>query len=347
MGRATAAAVLLRDDVVLVARPVSGVLLRSDDGELPARPCARVSGLVRAAAASSSTTTSSSAVLERRGNQIHFNPRLLELAARIITSPHGLARYGPEIRKDAWSGPFALCAIRSGPAEPSPRWPNAIVRLCSGAMRWPTNGAGPTMRPPHRRRGLRRRTAPLAAAAAAPVLTPIGSAGALAQDHLRALRSQRLLDPAGSRGTPADPGRLRHRVRILDGAAEIARHHAAMTGTAGPRPGASAGSAADQAQSPRRHARRPPGASRSGERRPAGAGLRRRRIGRQSRPRNCFSCWISTAPPLCAAPSAKPWNAIRRAPLRSPSCCAGTSLHAVAARSQPASASSSARRSPS
>ena len=42
--------VLLRDDVVVFARSVSGVLLRSDDGELPARPRACVSSLERPAA---------------------------------------------------------------------------------------------------------------------------------------------------------------------------------------------------------------------------------------------------------------------------------------------------------
>ena len=71
--------VLLRDDLVLVAGVVSGVLLRSDDGELPARPCACVS-LVFRRGKSRLYDNLKSAVLERHGSQIHFNPRLLELA---------------------------------------------------------------------------------------------------------------------------------------------------------------------------------------------------------------------------------------------------------------------------
>ena len=42
----SAPVLLLRDDLVLVAGAVSGVLLRSDHGELPAGPCARLPGLV-------------------------------------------------------------------------------------------------------------------------------------------------------------------------------------------------------------------------------------------------------------------------------------------------------------
>src|SRR6266446_2208799 len=41
------------------------------------------------------------------------------------------------------------------------------------------------------------------------------------------------------------------------------------------------------------------------------------------KPHNCCGCWNCTAWPLCAAPSGKRWNGIRRAPHRSPSCCAG------------------------
>ena len=82
-----------------------------------------------------------SAVLERRGNQIQFHPRLIELSAHYHFA-RGLARYAPAIRKAAWNEPSAMCAIRSGRAGPSPRWPNAIARPYSGATRWRTNGAG-------------------------------------------------------------------------------------------------------------------------------------------------------------------------------------------------------------
>jgi hypothetical protein len=44
--------------------------------------------------------------------------------------------------RDAWSEPSAMSAIRSGRAGPLPRWPNAIVKLYSGATRLRTSGAG-------------------------------------------------------------------------------------------------------------------------------------------------------------------------------------------------------------
>ena len=65
-------------------------------------------------------------------------------------------------------------------------------------------------RRPHGRRCLRRRTAPLAASSAAPLLHRPDRDRALAQDHLCAFRSQRLLHPAGSGRTAADPGGLRY-----------------------------------------------------------------------------------------------------------------------------------------
>ena len=77
---------LLRDHAVLVAGAVSGVLLRPDDGELPARPRARLSSLVWTARVILYDNLKS-CVLERRGDQIHFNPRLLELALTITSSP--------------------------------------------------------------------------------------------------------------------------------------------------------------------------------------------------------------------------------------------------------------------
>ena len=42
--------------------------------------------------------------------------------ARIITLLLVPVRYGPEIKKGAWSEPFFMCASRSGPAERLPLW---------------------------------------------------------------------------------------------------------------------------------------------------------------------------------------------------------------------------------
>ena len=85
-----------------------------------------------------------SAVLERRGDQIHFNPRLLELPLTTI-SPHVLAKCGREIKKAAWREPFGMYGIPSGPAASSLLWRSAIARRWCGAMKWRTSAAGPTI----------------------------------------------------------------------------------------------------------------------------------------------------------------------------------------------------------
>jgi hypothetical protein len=97
-----------------------------------------------------------SAVLERRGTQILFNPRLVELTAHFtaqacqvravcIATAHAYARtvaWPTAIRKGAWNEPSAMCATPSGPDGPSLRWPNAIARLGSGVIKWRIHGAG-------------------------------------------------------------------------------------------------------------------------------------------------------------------------------------------------------------
>jgi hypothetical protein len=75
----TAGAELLRDDLVLVACPVSGVFLRSNDGELSARHVHAFTSL-QVSTRVPLYDKLKSAVLERRGSLVHFNPRLLELA---------------------------------------------------------------------------------------------------------------------------------------------------------------------------------------------------------------------------------------------------------------------------
>jgi transposase len=85
-----------------------------------------------------------SAVLERRGNRIHFNPRLLELAADYHFAPRPCqVRAGNQ--RVAWSEPFGMCAIPSGRDAPLPPWRNAIVRRWRGATKWRTSAAGPTI----------------------------------------------------------------------------------------------------------------------------------------------------------------------------------------------------------
>ena len=144
-----------------------------------------------------------SAVLERRGNEIHFNPRLMELCAHyhFVARPCQV-RAGNQkgrverairyVRDSFWAGRSfttlaecnrqALALARSGGA------PAALARR----------------RQPHRRRSLRRRTA--APAANSRSSFPDGSvrAGAGRENHLCSFRSQRLLDPARSRRPPTD-----------------------------------------------------------------------------------------------------------------------------------------------
>jgi len=116
---------------------------RPDDGELPG-------GHVRAFDAWSGEPrvvlydNLRSAVLERRGDQIHFNPRLLK-GRRTITSCHVLARCVRETKKAAWKEPFGMYAIRSGPGASSPLWRSAIARRWCGGMKSRTDAPGLTI----------------------------------------------------------------------------------------------------------------------------------------------------------------------------------------------------------
>jgi len=87
-----------------------------------------------------------SAVLERRGNQIHFNPRLLELAAQYHFAPRPCqVRAGNQkgrverairyVRDSFWAGRSLL------------PWRSVIARRWRGATKWRTSAAGPTIAP--------------------------------------------------------------------------------------------------------------------------------------------------------------------------------------------------------
>jgi len=85
-----------------------------------------------------------SAVLERHGSQIHFNPRLLELAAHYHFVPRPC-----QVRAGNQKGRVerAIRYVRDSfwqPA-PSPRWRSAIARRSSGATRWRINVPGRTI----------------------------------------------------------------------------------------------------------------------------------------------------------------------------------------------------------
>jgi len=163
-----------------------------------------------------------SAVLERRGNEIHFNRRLMELCAHY----HFVAR-PCQVRAGNQKGRVerAIRYVRESfwPVVPSLPSPNATGRRCSGAIRWRTADVG-RRRQPHGCRGIRRRTTTLADSSVHPFPTDLILPCARPND-LCPLRSQRLLDSARSGGTPTDDRRFRHAGANPRRTAEIARHH--------------------------------------------------------------------------------------------------------------------------
>ena len=222
-----------------------------------------------------------SAVLERRGNQILFHPaadrveRALSLRSAALPGARGQSE-----RTRGTSHPLCARFVLGGPhlhhagRMQSPGFALARSSRAPTALAW--------RRPPHRRRCLRRRTAPLAASCAASLLHRPDRDRALAQDHLCSLRSQRLLHPAGSGRTAVDLGGLRYQRAH---SRWLLRDRPSCTHLRSPparaRSRASGSRAQDQAQSIPLHARRPLGASRAGEQNAFGSGLRTRRIGRR------------------------------------------------------------------
>jgi transposase len=84
-----------------------------------------------------------SAVLERRGNQILFHPRL-ELSAHYHFAPRPCqVRAGNQKGRVERAIRYVRDSFWAGRAAPSPRWPNAIARLCSGAIKSRISAAGP------------------------------------------------------------------------------------------------------------------------------------------------------------------------------------------------------------
>ena len=165
--------VLLRDDVVLFARPVSGVLLRSDDGELPARPRACLSSLERPAARDSLRQSQERrAGAARQPDSFQSPPDRAERALSLrATALPGARRQSERARGTGHS----LCArfLLGGPHlhhAGRMQSPGLAVARSGGA-----SAALAGRRQPHRRRGLRRRTAAPAASAAALLSAPTGS----------------------------------------------------------------------------------------------------------------------------------------------------------------------------
>ena len=165
-----------------------------------------------------------SAVLERRGNEIHFNPRLLELCAHyhFVARPCQV-RAGNQkgrverairyVRDSFWAG-RAFTTLAECNRQ-------ALALARSGGAPAPLAGR----RQPHRRQVFAEEQPRLLPHPLHPFSTDLDRAGAVRQDHLCPFRSQRLLDSARSRRPPTDPGGLRHAGAHPGGTAEIARHH--------------------------------------------------------------------------------------------------------------------------
>ena len=223
-----------------------------------------------------------SAVLERRGDQIHFNPRLLELAAHYHFAPRPCqVRAGNQkgrverairyVRDSFWAGRvFTTLAECNRQALV---WRDEVAHQ----RRWPDDSA---------------RTVAQAFAEEQPRLLPL-PLHPFNTDRMETVRSRKTIYvhfdlndysiPPEAVGRPLTLVASDTDVRILDGAAEIARHHRSYD-----RQQVILDPAHEQAllrtkrKALHAHACGPPRAGRSGKRSLAGAGLRRGRIGRQS-----------------------------------------------------------------
>ncbi len=164
-----------------------------------------------------------SAVLERRGNEIHFNPRLMELCAHYHFVPRPCqVRAGNQKGRRAC---HSLCT-RILLGRPLLHYPR---RMQSAGIAMARSGGAPAAlagrRQPHRRRGLRRRTT-LPAAQTRPyfstdLVLPVRAAKTI---YVRFDLNDYSIPPeaVGCQLTIVASDSL---VRILEGTAEIARHH--------------------------------------------------------------------------------------------------------------------------
>ena len=262
-----------------------------------------------------------SAVLERRGNQILFHPRLIELSAHYHFAPRPCqVRAGNQkgrverairyVRDSFWAGrTFTTLAECNRQAL---LWRDQVAHQ----RRWP---------------GGDHRTVGEAFAEEQPRLLP-PALHSFSTDRIETVCSHKtiyvrfdlneLLHPARSRGQPLTLLASDTSVRILDGSIEIARHirtydrHQLVLDPVHQ----------DAVLKIKRKAfhstpGRPSGASRAGEQDAVGPGLRARRIGRHSDSSTDEVAGRVWRRLHCAAPSLKLCNATRRARPPSLSCC--------------------------
>jgi DNA replication protein DnaC len=241
-----------------------------------------------------------SCVLERRGNQIHFNPRLLELAADYHFAPRPCqVRAGNQkgrverairyVRDSFWAGRvFTTLAECNRQALV---WRDEVAHQ----RRWPDDSA---------------RSVAEAFAEEQPRLLPL-PLHPFSTDRIEPVRSRKTIYvhfdlndysiPPEAVGRPLTLVASDIDVRVLDGAAEIARHTRSYD-----RQKSILDPAHEQALL-----------------RTKRKALHQTENPPPAKPLSCSVCWTCTACPLCAAPSGKRWNGTPRVPLRSPSCCAG------------------------
>src|SRR5437867_39380 len=262
-----------------------------------------------------------SAVLERRGDQIHFNPRLLELAAHYHFVPRPCqVRAGNQkgrverairyVRDSFWAGRvFTTLADCNRQAL---LWRDEVAHQ----RRWPDDSA---------------RSVAEAFAEEQPRLLPL-PLHSFNTDRIEPVRSRKTIYvhfdlndysiPPEAVGRPLTLVASDTDIRILDGAAEIARHPRSYD-----RQQSILDPAHEQAllRTKRKASTKRARAAWRWPFRKAktcwnGPSPRENRP--PAKPHNCCGCWTCTGWPLCAASCGKPWSGTRRAPPRSPSCCA-------------------------
>ena len=167
-GPRQASLVLLRDDSVVFQSFVSGVLLRSNHGELPARPRARVRILARTTASDSLRQSQKCrAGAPRQSDPVPPQADRVERALSLRPTALPGAR-GQSERTRGTSHPLCPRFVLGGPDL------YHAGRMQSPGLTLARSGRAPTAlawrRRPHGRRCLRRRTVPLAASCAARLL---------------------------------------------------------------------------------------------------------------------------------------------------------------------------------
>ena len=178
-------------------------------GELPARPRVRLRGPSRGRPATCSTTTCARRCSTRHGGRRALQPASARAGVSLPLLAPGLSACARATRREPSSGACATCATRSSRRARSRTLEDLNRQALVVARRSRRAAALARGRPQDGGRGLRGGGRAAAAAARPSLRDRPGHSRPLAQDDLRPLRPQRLLDPARRRRPSADAGRFR------------------------------------------------------------------------------------------------------------------------------------------